>query len=61
MQSILTEILFVLSEESNILDYKLYTAKTGEGASEILKKLEKKQPDIIPEVAFIPTVRTRFI
>ena len=40
---------------------KIYTAKTGEGASEILKKLEKKQPDIIPEVAFIPTVRTRFI
>ncbi|MDD5457870.1 MAG: hypothetical protein PHF37_00530 [Phycisphaerae bacterium] len=32
MQSILTEILFVLSEESNMLDYELYTAKTAQAA-----------------------------
>lgn len=33
---------------------KVYTAKTGEGASEILKKLEKTQPNVIPEVAYLP-------
>lgn len=27
---------------------KIFTAKTGEGAAEILKKLEKKHPRIIP-------------
>ena len=33
---------------------KIYTAKTGEGAAEILKKLEKTQPNVIPEVAYLP-------
>ena len=37
---------------------KIYTAKTGEGAAEILKKLEKKHPNCIPEVAYIPKART---
>lgn len=32
---------------------KIYTAKTGEGTAEILKKLEKTHPDVIPEVAYL--------
>ena len=37
---------------------KIFTAKTGEGAAEILKKLEKKYPEIIPEVAYLPKARS---
>ena len=37
---------------------KVYTAKTGEGAAEILKKLEKKFPDVTPEVAYLPKARS---
>ena len=37
---------------------KIYTAKTGEGAAEILKKLEKKHPEITPEVAYLPEARS---
>lgn len=37
---------------------RLYTAKTGEGAAEILKKLEKSKPDVTPEVAFLPKARS---
>jgi hypothetical protein len=33
---------------------KIYTAKTGEGAAEILEKLRKTQPNIVPEVAYLP-------
>lgn len=33
---------------------KVYTAKTGEGASEILKEIREKHPDITPEVAYLP-------
>lgn len=33
---------------------KVYTAKTGDGAAEILKKLEKTHPYIVPEVAYLP-------
>lgn len=33
---------------------KIYTAKTGEGASEILKKVRKKYPGVTPEVAYLP-------
>lgn len=33
---------------------KLYTAKTGEGASKILKQLEKTHPNTIPEIAYLP-------
>jgi hypothetical protein len=36
----------------------LYTAKTGEGASEILRKLEKSKPDVTPEIAFLPKSRS---
>lgn len=37
---------------------KIYTAKTGDGAAEILKKLEKTQPKVIPEVAYLPKARS---
>ena len=37
---------------------KVFTAKTGEGASELLKKLEKKYPKVIPEVAYLPKARS---
>jgi len=37
---------------------KIYTAKTGEGAAEILKKLERKHPKIVPEVAYLPKARS---
>lgn len=33
---------------------KLYTAKTGEGAAEILKKVRKEHPNVTPEVAYLP-------
>jgi hypothetical protein len=33
---------------------KVFTAKTGEGAAEILRKLEKKYPEVTPEVAYLP-------
>lgn len=33
---------------------KIYTAKTGEGAAEILRKLEKNRPDVVPEIAYLP-------
>ncbi len=32
----------------------LYTAKTGEKALEILEKVRKKNPNAIPEVAYMP-------
>lgn len=37
---------------------KLYTAKTGDGVEEILKRLEKKHPNIIPEVAYLPKAKS---
>lgn len=33
---------------------KIYTAKTGEGAAEILKKIRVKHPKVTPEVAYLP-------
>ena len=33
---------------------KIYTAKTGDGAAEILKKLEKTHPNAVPEIAYLP-------
>lgn len=33
---------------------KVYTAKTGEGAAEILRKIRKLQPGVTPEVAYLP-------
>lgn len=32
---------------------KVYTANTGEGALEILKKVRKKNPKIVPEIAYL--------
>lgn len=40
---------------------KLYTAKTGEGASEILKKIRKLHPDVVPEIAFLPKAKTMIL
>ena len=37
---------------------RIYTAKTGEGASEILRKLEKDYLKVIPEVAYLPDARS---
>ena len=37
---------------------KVYTAKTGDGALEILQKLERRQPDVVPEVAYLPKAKT---
>lgn len=33
---------------------KIFTAKTGEGASEILKEIREKYPDVTPEIAYLP-------
>ena len=33
---------------------KVYSAKTGEGAAEILKKVRKEHPNVTPEVAYLP-------
>lgn len=37
---------------------RVYTAKTGEGAAEILSKLRKKHPQVRPEVAYLPKVHS---
>ncbi|PIS22909.1 hypothetical protein COT49_02865 [candidate division WWE3 bacterium CG08_land_8_20_14_0_20_40_13] len=37
---------------------KIFTAKTGEGAATILRKLEKTYPTKIPEVAYLPKERS---
>lgn len=42
-----------------IADGKLYTAKTGEKASEILEQVRKKNPNVVPEVAYMP--KTKYI
>ena len=33
---------------------KVYTATTGEKAGEILKKIRKENPQVTPEVAYLP-------
>lgn len=33
---------------------RVYTAKTGEGAAEILRKVRKNHPNVTPEVAYLP-------
>lgn len=38
---------------------KIFTAKTGEGAARILKKLEKTNPNDTPEIAYLP--KSRFL
>ena len=37
---------------------KIYTAKTGEGAAAILKKIRKEYPHTTPEVAYLPKARS---
>jgi hypothetical protein len=37
---------------------KVFTAKTGEGASAILKKLEQTHPRLTPEIAYLPKARS---
>lgn len=38
----------------NLTAAKLYTAKTGEGAAEILRKIRIKYSTVIPEISYIP-------
>ena len=33
---------------------KIYSAKTGEGAAKILRKVRQKFPKVTPEVAYLP-------
>lgn len=33
---------------------RVYTAKTGDGAADILKKIRKNHPNVTPEVAYLP-------
>lgn len=33
---------------------KVFTAKTGDGASEILRTIRKKYPGVTPQVAYLP-------
>ena len=37
---------------------KVYTANTGEGAAEILRKLEKTDPDVVTEITYLPNARS---
>lgn len=40
---------------------RLYTAKTGEGAAAILKKVRQQHPEVTPEVAYLPKARTLIV
>lgn len=40
---------------------RIYTAKTGDGARELLRKLEKSHPNSIPEVAYFPRARSMIL
>ncbi|MDP3994705.1 MAG: hypothetical protein Q8P91_02660 [bacterium] len=37
---------------------KIYTAKTGEGASKILEEVREKHPKETPEIAYLPKARS---
>jgi hypothetical protein len=37
---------------------KIFTAKTGEGATKILKDVRKKYPDQTPEIAYLPKAQS---
>lgn len=37
---------------------KIFTAKTGEGAGEILQKVRVKYPDETPEIAYLPKAQS---
>lgn len=36
---------------------KVFTAKTGEGANQILERIRKKYPNQTPEIAYLPKAR----
>ena len=37
---------------------KIFTAKTGEGAGEILQKVRAKYPNLTPEIAYLPKAQS---
>lgn len=37
-----------------LIEGRVFTAKTGNGASEILKDVRKKYPGVTPEIAYLP-------
>lgn len=37
---------------------KIFIARTGHGAAEILKKIRKKYPQVTPEVAYLSKARS---
>ena len=37
-----------------LVNNKIFTAKTGEGASKILTEVRVKYPDQTPEIAYLP-------
>lgn len=37
---------------------KVFTARTGDGAAEILKKIRSKYPGVTPEIAYLPKARS---
>lgn len=37
---------------------KVFTAKTGEGAGEILQKVRIKYPKLTPEIAYLPKAQS---
>jgi len=41
-----------------LADNKIFTAKTGEGATKILLNVKKKYPNIIPEIAYLPKAQS---
>lgn len=40
---------------------RIYTAKTGEGAEVILEKVRKRNPNVTPEIAYIPKARSLIV
>ena len=41
-----------------LVDNKIFTAKTGEGASKILTEVRVKYPDQTPEIAYLPKAQS---
>lgn len=37
---------------------RVFTARTGEGAAEILRKVRRTYPNVTPEVAYLPKARS---
>jgi hypothetical protein len=40
---------------------RVFTAKTGDGVAEILRRLEKTHPKETPEVAYLPKARSMIL